>query len=168
VEIWSKQTQGTLIIFIQRKFFLNKMSEQRNETKKVVLYTAIYGDYDDLILPTKQSTPCDFIFFSDKEVRIYDLSPSDQDIPKLKSTHPPYDPWTKDRQLKDVGEINRKIMTVALLKCDPSNNPFLEGYDIVIYVDGNIHIFLPQFIEYYFVGPFSKDPNLDIIVSKHP
>jgi hypothetical protein len=134
---------------------------------KVVLYTAIYGSYDNLILPAKQTYPIDFIYFSEKGVEIYDLFPKDSDVPQLISKHPPYDPWTISRNIKTLGEVNKAKMTSALIKCDPRENPYLKDYDLIIYVDGNIHIWVPEFIHYYFVSILEKSPDIDIILSKH-
>src|SRR5690606_6945114 len=48
------------------------------------------------------------------------------------------------------------------------NNRYLANYDLVIYVDGNIIINKPNFISQYFVSVLQKDPEIDIIISKHP
>ena len=83
---------------------------------KLVVYTALFGDYDDLIDPVEKFKGCDFVCFTDRK----DL---ESDIWEIKIINeidlPP-------------NMINRKY------KMFP--NVFLPEYDISLYVDSNIFI----------------------------
>ena len=134
---------------------------------KVALYTAIYGRYDNLRLPVKQNYPVDFFYFHEGSVDIYDLSPKDSPNPILKSKHPPYDPWN-DHPDRDLDPVNIPIMSSVLIRCSPSKPPLLLGYDLVVYLDGNVFISSPNFVEEFFVAPLQANPEVDIVLSNHP
>lgn len=84
--------------------------------KKLVVYTAIFGDYDDLIDPKEKFEGCDFICFTDRE----DFQ---SDVWKIKIV--------KNCDLPS-NMMNRKYKILPHL--------FLSEYEWSIYVDGNIAI----------------------------
>lgn len=132
---------------------------------KVCMYTCVTAGYDDLILPVKQNYPVDFIHFSDTNVTIYDLSSNTDYEPIV--TCQAYDPWIHHIELKDKWLTNKDKMTSILIRCDLKNNPYFKNYDLVIYMDGNVIIDDPNFINHYFISIIQKSPDYDIIVSKH-
>ena len=107
---------------------------------KIVVYTALFGNYDDLIDPIGDYKGCDFICFTDRK--------------DLKSTI-----WN----IKVVDEIdmppnlmNRKY------KWLPHN--YLKEYEISIYIDSNIVLLQNpiQLVEKYFTQ------NCLMVLPKHP
>lgn len=130
---------------------------------RVALFTAIYGEYDNFQLPTKQNYPVDFFYFSEHEIQKYDLQTR-----QLVDIYNPIDLWSIKRYLIKPNDNNLNKMNSILLRTDHHNNPYLKDYDLVIYIDGNMVIDRANFIEQYFVKVLENNPDLDIILTKHP
>lgn len=77
------------------------------------IYTAIFGSYDNLLEPTFKPVGCDFVCFSDKKI--------------------PSENWqirVVESEFQDAARDNRKYKILP--------HRYLGGYDVSVYVDGNI------------------------------
>jgi len=86
------------------------------DTKKVVIYTAIFGDYDNLIDPVSTDDDVDYICFTDGDPR------SDIWQIRQRSAHLPDDP----------------VRSARVYKICPHR--FLSGYDFSLWIDGNMRL----------------------------
>ncbi len=89
------------------------MDEMRN---KLVVYTALFGNYDDLIEPKEKFEECDFICFTDQKHLISDI----WEIRYIEECEMP------------SNMMNRKYKILPHL--------FLSEYEYSLYVDANISI----------------------------
>ncbi|MEQ3499759.1 glycosyltransferase domain-containing protein [Tenacibaculum sp. SSH1-16] len=83
---------------------------------KLIIYTAIFGDYDDLIEPKKHYENCDFICFTDQEY----LKSSVWDVKLI-----------TDSDLKP-NMMNRKYKILP--------HEFFPNYDYSLYIDANVAV----------------------------
>lgn len=81
----------------------------------IVVYTAIFGDYDVLIDPEVVESDIDYICFTDDETLT-------SDIWEIRKVTPMTDPALSNRRIKILA------------------HEYLEEYDISVYIDGNIQI----------------------------
>lgn len=113
---------------------------------RVAVYTAVYGKYDPFQRHAAQTAKCDFFYFSDKEI-------ADSRVPvTLKKV---------DRE-----DTLSPIMKAKYLRVHPFDIPELDSYDIIIYLDGNIRIGQPTFIEDLL--KVSEVEKYALTISKHP
>jgi hypothetical protein len=82
---------------------------------KIAIYTAIFGDYDDLIIPDKEIKNCDFYCFTDNKKLKSDLF-------KIKNVTAFFSDPTRDA---------RRVKTMS--------HRFLPEYEYTIWIDSNIH-----------------------------
>ncbi len=105
---------------------------------ELVVYTALFGDYDDLIDPTKKFEGCDFICFTDQ-----DIKSNIWKVIKVENGDLP------------INMMNRKYKILP--------HYFLKNYEYSLYVDANILIrgnplvLAKQYLD-----------KSDIAISKHP
>lgn len=86
--------------------------------KKIAVYTAIYGDYDDIVDPLYKDPNCDYYIFTDQEVKKDSIwKKIDFDFPE---------------------EVNTEFLKNRYVKIFP--NKIFKDYDYSIYVDGNLII----------------------------
>lgn len=109
---------------------------------KLVVYTALFGDYDDLIDPVEKFEGCDFICFTDRK--------------NLQS-----DIW----EIKVIDNIDLSLnMMNRKYKWLP--HKFLKDYDLSLYVDSNIFL-LKNPLELW--NKYSKlDGKCLMLLPKHP
>ena len=81
----------------------------------IAIYTAIFGDYDNLIVPEKEISGCDFYCFTDNE--------------NLKSDF--YKIIKIERQFSDPTRDARRVKSMS--------HYFLSEYKYTLWVDSNIH-----------------------------
>lgn len=93
---------------------------------KVVIYTAIFGGYDELIDPTYKPQDADFICFTDRDLK--------SDVWKVIKCTPIYQ------------DMNRCAKKYKILP-----HRYLSNYDYSIWIDGNIDIIsdINEIIEHY-------------------
>lgn len=84
----------------------------------IVVYTAIFGDYDTLIDPAVVESDVDYVCFTDDET----LS---SEIWEIRNVTPMTDPALSNRRIKILA------------------HEYLNKYDISLYIDGNIQILEP-------------------------
>lgn len=82
---------------------------------KIAIYTAIFGDYDELIIPDKEIKGCDFYCFTDNRKLKSDLF-------KIKNVTAIFSDSTRDA---------RRIKTMP--------HRFLPEYEYTVWIDSNIH-----------------------------
>ena len=109
------------------------------EKNKIAIYTAIFGDYDDLIEPPEEIKGCDFYCFTDNE--------------KLKSKK--YKIIKVKREFSDPTRDARKIKTLS--------HKYLPNYEYTLWIDANI-IFRETNIQEMFNNFLSE---YDIAIHKH-
>src|SRR5579862_5264346 len=99
--------------------------------KKIVLYTCIYGNYDVPRDSVRQNFECDYICLTDN--------------PNMQSNFfkmVVFEPVSKTG--KEVPAHDRNIVNTVLARSDLRLLDPLKGYDICIYMDGNIHFSKPD------------------------
>jgi hypothetical protein len=111
----------------------------KNKKNKIAIYTAIFGDYDDLIEPPEEIKGCDFYCFTDNE--------------KLKSKK--YKIIKVKREFSDPTRDARKIKTLS--------HKYLPNYEYTLWIDANI-IFRETNIQEMFNNFLSE---YDIAIHKH-
>jgi hypothetical protein len=94
----------------------------------VCVFTANFASYDSFVEHVPQTVDCDFIIFTD-------------DISAIPTG-----------QLKGIAKIDPGGQTVPVLKngwlrLNPFEIPELDQYTIVIYIDANVRIVDPAFVE---------------------
>ncbi|MEI7579995.1 MAG: glycosyltransferase domain-containing protein [bacterium] len=128
--------------FIQSLLLLNS---KNNKKPKIAIYSAIYGNYDDLkYIQPKQDMPCDFIMFTDNS-QLKQVNQSTWQIKML-----------------NLDKIEHPRMRAKYIKLNP--HLVLPDYDYTIWIDGSVVIRTARFINYIFEN-FSKRK---LIVFKHP
>ncbi len=121
--------------------------------KKIVIYTCIYGNYDDLTTSIKQDIDCDYICLTDDE--------------KLKSDifkviiYKPLD-YYENKHL--IQKQNENIMNTMLCRSNLFLLEPLKKYDICIYIDANMSMDKPNTISNILKNSIS---NKLMILSKH-
>ncbi|MFW5885301.1 MAG: glycosyltransferase domain-containing protein [Patescibacteria group bacterium] len=116
------------------------MVKKKNNSNSIVIYTAIFGDKDDLIEPDFKVEGCDFVCFTDN--------------PNLKSD------FFEVRRLKPEFEDP----TLNARKCKLLSTYYLPDYKYSVWIDGNLKLKkdnIKQLIEQY----LAKD---DIALFRHP
>lgn len=120
----------------------------RRSPAKVCVYTAMFAGYDRILEHIPQTVDCDFMIFTDDKsgmptdrfrIIIKD-NPGDQTSPSLKNT------W---------------------LRLFPFDIPELNGYQILIYIDANVRICDPSFVEQILRRCEDTD-DFDLMLSEHP
>ena len=109
---------------------------------KFAIYTAIFGNYDNLKEPIKQDINCDFILFSDK------LYPGSNSL------------W-KRRNIQ-FSEMMSPRANSKLPKLIP--HKYLADYDYVLWVDGQVQITSPNYLSLFLD---SVDGLKQFVILKH-
>lgn len=107
---------------------------------KLVIYTALFGNYDQLKEPKENFSDCDFICFTDQQ----ELK---SEIWKII-----YIPATSESDLL----MNRKIKMLP--------HQYLHQWEYSLYVDSNIRI---KKNPYFLVDKYMGQQGIDFLVSKH-
>jgi hypothetical protein len=104
----------------------------------IVVYTAIFGDYDVLIDPEVIESGIDYVCFTDDETIT-------SDVWEIKNVRPMTDPTLSNRRTKIL------------------SHKYLEEYELSVYIDGNIQILerIKPLIEDYLSAT-------DFALYKHP
>lgn len=87
--------------------------------KKIVVYTCITGNYDNILEPNFKDYNCDYVLFSDNINRTTKI-------------------WDKKEIPEEIKEIKNNILINRYIKMHPFE--FFKEYDYSIYVDGNVKI----------------------------
>jgi hypothetical protein len=111
---------------------------------RICIYTAIFGNYDDLKQPAKQSVPCDFLCFTDANLprrvgawRIIRTGVHAELSPRLRS--------------KYIKVLSHEVFPGGRLSWRFNPLGWRPHYDVIIWVDGCLKIKSPDF-----AGEFSK------------
>lgn len=123
--------------------------------KKIVIYTCIYGDYDNIKDSCKQDIECDFVCLTDNE----NLKSSTWQIIK-------FEPLNYFKNKADVNPVNYNVVNTVLCRSDLRLLEPLKKYDICIYIDANAIIIKSDVISNILNSNNTNDYNL--IISKHP
>ena len=115
---------------------------------KVCVYTAVFAGYDRILEHAQQTVDCDFMVFTDDasavpvgQVRgIIKNNPGDQISPVLQNV------W---------------------LRLFPFDIRELNDYDILIYIDANVRILDPSFVE-QILRRYEEARDFDLMLSAHP
>lgn len=109
-----------------------------SDSSNIVVYTAIFGDYDVLIDPQVVESGVDYICFTDNETIT-------SDVWETRNVTPMNDPALSNRRIKILA------------------HEYLEEYDLSVYIDGNIRILerIKPLVEDYL-------STTDFAVYKHP
>lgn len=124
---------------------------------RVAIYTAIYGRYDPFQTPTPQTIPTDFFYFSD-ELHTTVATKDNNSGRGL--------PLSTIVRTVDRPDTIGPAMKAKYLRVHPFEIPELATYDIIIYLDGNIKIGTPHFVEDLL--KVNKVGNYPLTISKHP
>jgi len=115
---------------------------------RICVYTAVFAGYDRIVEHTSQSTDCDFIVFTDDPSAV----PSSQ-FRIIATTEPGGQTLPGHQNL--------------WLRLYPFDIPELNEYDILIYIDANVRIRDPLFIE-NILGRCEREGDFDLMLSVHP
>jgi hypothetical protein len=118
----------------------NTASSAVRTSRRLVVYTALFGDYDDLFLPTPgQAESCDFVVFTDRA-----------DVPP---------PWRRAAGCYDAANPFKQNRFYKLLP-----HRLFPDYEWSLYLDGNIDLRMDpvEFLDRY------CRPGLDFFVFRHP
>lgn len=110
--------------------------------KKIAIYSAIYGNFDEIKEQPEQTVHCDFIMFTDNE--------------ELRDYKGKWDIRFEQR------EESHPRMKAKFFKCNP--HIVLKDYDVVIWIDGSVQIKTNEFVKFC----LDNISNQDIAVLKHP
>jgi O-antigen biosynthesis protein len=115
-------------------------------TPKVCVYTAVFAGYDKVLDHARQTVRCDFFVFTDD---ISGVPSAIRGVVKV-----------------DPGGQTSPVLKNAWLRLFPFDLPELNTYDLIIYIDANVRIVDPMFVE-GIVGRWREAP-FDLILSAHP
>lgn len=128
--------------------------------KKIVVYTCIYGNYDQLGTHMQQDVDCDYICFTDnptlesKQFRIVNYQPISHEKANL------YLGFDKST----INPINYNIVNTILCRSAlPLLEP-LQSYQICIYIDANTYFSKPDILS----EALKKVENHLFIFTQHP
>lgn len=122
---------------------------------KIVIYTCIYGKYNNLRAHVKQNINCDYICFTDDETL-------KNDVFKV-IVYKPLDYYEKK---SEINPVNYNIINTILMRSHLDWVQPLKNYDICIYLDANATIQSPNLISETLQSIDIN--NYDFIISKHP
>lgn len=108
--------------------------------RRLVVYTALFGDYDDLFLPTpEQAKSCDFVVFTDQP-----------DVPP---------PWRRAAVCYAAANLFKQNRFYKLLP-----HRLFPDYEWSLYLDGNIDLRMDpvEFLDRY------CRPGVDFLLFRHP
>lgn len=137
---------------IERKWF---------DDKKIAVYTCNYGNYDIVINHVKQNIDCDYILFTDDLTQAPQQNSSSCIYKKIKYT--PIDNYSKKHE---VNPVNYNITNAILCRSDLNLLDPLKGYDICIYIDGNVTMVSETVIRNILSGV--NENEYDMIIPRHP
>lgn len=127
------------------------------KNKKIAIYSAIYGGFDDIKEQPKQSINCDFIMFTDNAKLLEAAKNSTWKIVEDKRQ------ITQDEsKLEKYKKTNVNRIIAKYYKCNP--HEILADYDYVIWIDGSAQIKNQDFIKTL----VKKLGRKELMVFKHP
>lgn len=133
---------GELTVIHKKNYIINDyLKNKKNRQTKIVIYTAITNNYDNLIQPKYISNNFDYICFSDQKIK----KPGIWEIKKIKNSN--LDP-------------NRKSKEYKILP-----HKFLKKYEYSVWVDSNIDM-TTNFLEET-INRIIKNPKILISVNPH-
>src|SRR5262249_43008886 len=106
-----------------------------------------FAGYDEVPEHIPQTVECDFIVFTDGKS-------------KVPATHRVF-------IREQPGDQTSPALQNGWLRIFPFNIAELDQYDIVIYIDANVRICDPCFVE-HILTHFDKVDDIDVILSAHP
>lgn len=102
--------------------------------KKIVIYTCIYGNYDNLGKQVEQDINCDYICLTDNTNLVCDLF-------KIIIFQPIQSPIiSKYIDTNKFGQIHHNIINTVLCRSTSDLLDPLKEYDIWIYMDANVYL----------------------------
>ena len=113
-----------LTIIESKKYYDHKPSQENvgfenvydTRNKKIVIYTCISGNYDDICVPKIKENNVDYIMFTNNE--------------KIKKNN---NIWTIENIPENVAKLNDNVLINRYIKMHP--HKLFKDYDISIYID---------------------------------
>lgn len=120
--------------------------------KKVAVYTTIFGGYDNLQPVVKQSVQADYYCITDDAKRIK-TEPLDE---------AKFERWNIVQVEQPRKDLHPRLRA-KWYKIFPWECKELSGYEVVIFIDGDVNVKSPDMVTY-----FLKNLKSDILLFKHP
>jgi hypothetical protein len=120
----------------------------RPKQTKVCVYTAVFAGYDRICEHVPQTVDCDFVVFTDDKSNV----PAAQFRVIIKI---------------DPGDQTSPILKNGWLRLFPFDIPELNDYEILIYIDANVRICDPTFVQ-QILQRYEEIGDFDLMLSEHP
>ena len=116
---------------------------------KVCVYTAVFAGYDRILEHIPQTVDCDFVVFTDDKSDV----PTGQFRVIIKN---------------NPGDQTSPLLKNGWLRLFPFDIPELNDYEILIYIDANVRICDPSFVEQILRRYEEQAGVFDLMLSAHP
>lgn len=127
------------------------------KNKKIAVYSAIYGGFDDIKNQPKQTIDCDFIMFTDNKKLFEATNNKTWTIVEDKR-----EVTQNSEKLEKYKKTNLSRVVAKYYKCNP--HQILSDYDYTIWIDGSAQIKTANFVK----DLIKKLGKNELMVFKHP